>query len=179
MASRNRNVRSERHASTGRSMYIYGNTVRQAEVMPRRREEQEMPPRRKKKVSRQIQKNRNRALHVNSAYVVFITFAAVVLLAVCVWYLQLRAEITSRAENITSMQRELAEAKEENQARYNAVVDSVNLEEVRDRAMKDLGMVYASSDQIVGYQNPVSDYVKQIQDIPKSGILAQSDKVGK
>ena len=147
--------------------------------MPRRREEQEMPPRRKKKVSRQVQKNRNRALRVNSAYVAFITFAAVVLLAVCVWYLQLRAEITSRAENITAMQRELADAKEENQSRYNAVMDSVNLEEVKDRAMNKMGMVYASPEQVVGYQNPVNDYVKQIQDIPKSGILAQSDKVKK
>ena len=40
-------------------------------------------------------------------------------------------------------------------------MDSVNLEEVRDRAINDLGMGYATSDQIIEYQNPVNDYVKQ------------------
>lgn len=179
MADRSRTMQRARNASVGSGTYIYGNTVRQAEVIPKRWEEQEMPQRRKKKVSRQVQENRSRALRVNAAYVAFITFAAVTLLVVCVWYLQLRAEITSRAEHITAMQRELADAKEENQSRYNAIMDSVNLEEVKDRAMKDMGMVYASSEQIVGYQNPVNDYVKQIQNIPKSGILAQSDKVKK
>lgn len=179
MANRSRKIETARRAAAGSGAYIYGNTVQHMNAVPKRREDYEMPPRRPKKVSRQIQKNRNRALHMNSAYVFFIAVAAVMALVVCIWYLRLCSEITSRAENITALQKEPADTKEENQARYSAVVDSVNLEEVRNRAMNDLGMVYATPDQIVTYQNPVSDYVKQFQDIPKSGILAQSDKVGK
>ena len=53
--------------------------------------------------------------------------------------------------------------KEENTTRYNVVMDSVNLEEVRDRAINDLGMGYATSDQIIEYQNPVNDYVKTVR----------------
>lgn len=71
-------------------------------------------------------------------------------------------------------QQELADAKEENTTRYNVVMDSVNLEEVRDRAINDLGMGYATSDQIIEYQNPVNDYVKQYESIPKSGVLGQT-----
>ena len=154
-------------------MYIYGNTVRQAEVMPQRQEE----PRKKhkkKKLDRQNLKNRRKAMWMNPAYVMFLSIAAVAALVVCVWYLHVRAELTSRTEHITELQQELADAKEENTTRYNVVMDSVNLEEVRDRAINDLGMGYATSDQIVEYQNPVNDYVKQYESIPKSGVLGQT-----
>lgn len=173
--SANRQTAGRRSAQ---NTYVYGNTVRQAEVMPRRREYEEAPAP-QKKVSRQVQKNRKKALHMNPAYVVFLTVAACMALGVCVWYLQVRTELTSRSENITALQQELAQAKEENNTRYNAVIDSVNLEEVREKAMNELGMVYADSSQIITYQNPVNDYVKQYQQIPESGVLAQSDKAEK
>ena len=154
-------------------MYIYGNTVRQAEVMPQRQEEPRKEHK-KKKLDRQILKNRRKAMRMNPAYVMFLSIAAVAALVVCVWYLQVSAELTSRTEHITELQQELADAKEENTTRYNVVMDSVNLEEVRDRAINDLGMGYATSDQIIEYQNPVNDYVKQYESIPKSGVLGQT-----
>lgn len=176
-ARRNVNVQAAGNRA-GRNTYIYGNTVRQAEVMPRRRDWEE-EPRRQKKTSHQVRKNRKQALHMNPAYVAFLTVAAVAVLVVCVWYLQVRAELTSRSRNITALQQELAHEKEENTTRYNAIIDSVNLEDVREKAMNELGMVYANQEQIVAYQNPVNDYVKQYQGIPESGILAQSDKIEK
>ena len=154
-------------------MYIYGNSVRQAEVMPQRQEEPRKEHK-KKKLDRQILKNRRKAMRMNPAYVMFLSIAAVAALVVCVCYLQVSAELTSRTEHITELQQELADAKEENTTRYNVVMDSVNLEEVRDRAINDLGMGYATSDQIIEYQNPVNDYVKQYESIPKSGVLGQT-----
>ena len=74
------------------------------------------------------------------------------------------------------MQKELANLKEENNAKFNAVMDSVNLDEIRDRAQNQLGMVYASPEQIVEYDNPATDYVKQFEEIPDDGVLAQSGK---
>ncbi len=113
---------------------------------------------------------------MNSAYVIFLAVAAVMALIVCVNYVQLQSRITSRSKNITAMQEELAELREENNTKYNAVMDSVNLEEIRDKAQNELGMVYASPEQIVEYDNPATDYVKQYEDIPEDGVLAQSDK---
>ena len=55
-------------------------------------------------------------------------------------------------------------------------MDSVNLEEVREKAEGELGMVYASPEQIIEYEDPATDYVKQYEDIPEDGVLAQSDK---
>jgi len=40
-------------------------------------------------------------------------------------------------------------------------------------------MVYASPEQIIKYKSPTSNTVKQYEDIPKSGVLAGSDKVEK
>ena len=116
---------------------------------------------------------------MSSAYVVFLTVAALMALIVCVNYVQLQSRITSRSKNITAMQEELADMKEENNTKYNAIMDSVNLDEIRDKAQTDLGMVYASPEQVVEYDNHATDYVKQYENIPEDGVLAQSDKNSK
>lgn len=40
------------------------------------------------------------------------------------------------------------------------------MEHVKDVAMNELGMVYASKDQIVTYEENDSDYVRQYTDVP-------------
>lgn len=152
-------------------MYVYGNAVPKPAYEPERRVSKPQ-----KKVSHQVKRNRRKALRVNQGYVVFLGIAAILALIVCVNYIQLQSKLTSHSKNITAMQEELADLKEENNTRYNAVMDSVNLDEIREKAQKELGMVYASSDQVVEYQSPSSDYVKQYEDIPEDGVLAQSDK---
>lgn len=154
-------------------MYVYGNTVRKAEMpLPRRGQEFEEPVRKKKR-SPQIRRNRQQALRMNPAYVAFLTVAAVAALGVCIWYLQVRAELTSRMEHLTALQQELAEVREENTTRHNTVVDSVDLEKVRERALGELGMHYAGTDQMITYPGSSGDYVKQYEDIPKDGVLSQ------
>ena len=64
----------------------------------------------------------------------------------------------------------------QNTTKYNAVMDSVNLEEVREKAMDDLGMVYANENQVVEYDNPDGDYIKQYEQIPDEGVVASSAK---
>lgn len=155
-------------------MYVYGNAVPKPAEMPQRREKS--PERPKKRTSSQVRRNRKQALSMNSTYVIFLAVAAIMALVVCVNYVQLQSRITKRSQNITALQEELAELKEENNTKYNAVMDSVNLEEIRDKAQNELGMVYANPDQIIEYDDPATDYVKQYEDIPEDGVLAQSDK---
>jgi len=156
--------------------YVQGNTVRQAEVLPEY-PPQEREPARQKKVSRQRMRNRRKAMHMNSGYVVFLSVAAIVGLMVCIQFLQLRAEVTQRSTHITSMQKELSTLHEQNTTRYNAIMDTINLEEIKERAINELGMVYAEEGQIIEYDNPSNDYVKQYQTIPESGVLAANEKV--
>ena len=153
--------------------YMYGNVVAKPKYEPKKNRSS---VKRRKKVSRQVQKNRNRALHMNAAYVVFLAIAATIVLLLCVNYVRLQSELTKHSKNVTALQEELADLKEENTTKYNAVVDSVNLDEIREKAINQLGMTYATPDQIVEYDNPASDYVKQYENIPENGVLAQSDK---
>lgn len=156
--------------------YVYGNTIRK-ETLPKTKEH--IAPDKPRQTSRQVRKNRNKALHMSAGYVVFLAIAAIAALIVCTGYLKLQSEITSRSRNIASLQEELADLKEDNTTRYNAVLNSVNLEEIREKAINELGMVYASPEQIIKYKSPTSNTVKQYEDIPKSGVLAGSDKVEK
>lgn len=171
-SSRGRRTYSKTRNANGQ-MYVYGNVVTKPAYEPGRRAKEPEQP---KKVSRQVRKNRRKALHISPGYVIFLAVAAILALAACVNYVQLQSRITNYSKSITEMQEELADMKEENNTKYNAVMDSVNLDEIREKAQGELGMVYASSDQIVEYDNPASDYVKQYESIPEDGVIARSDK---
>ena len=108
MATTGRRPSYNRKMYSGQT-YVYGNTVRKPEVSPRRQET--FVPEKPKKVSRQVRQNRREAMHMNAAYVVFLAAAAVIALFVCVNYLQLRSELTRHSNNITVLQRELADKK--------------------------------------------------------------------
>ncbi len=153
--------------------YVYGTSARKAAV----RVQPERPVEQTKELSKQVRQNRSRALHMNKGYVVFLAIAAVVTLVACAQYLQLQSEITDRSERITSLQQELADRKEANTTKYNAIVNSINLEEVRERAMNDLGMIYAQEEQVVTYKNPANVSVRQYAEIPESGVVASSEVV--
>ena len=153
--------------------YMYGNAVPKPQMDPGRHRERS--PKRSRKLSVQTKRNRRKAQSVNKAYVMFLAVAAVVALSVCVNYIKLQSSITSRAENITALQEKLADLKESNNTKYNSIMDSVNLEDVSKKAQEELGMVPASSDEIVTYDQPATNYVDQKEEIPESGVLAQSD----
>lgn len=177
MAARTSSVRRQAYNSNRSNihqMYVYGNTVTKPAYEPKRRIEE---PEQSKPASRQVRKNRKKALHMSKGYVVFLAVMAVAALAVCVNYVQLQSQLTSRSKNITAMQEELSSMKEENNTKYNVIMDSVNLEDIRTRAMNELGMIYANKDQIVEYDNPTGDYVKKYEQIPKDGVLASSKDV--
>lgn len=153
-------------------MYVYGNVVTKPSYEPDRREGK---PQRKRRAGSRT-KSYRRAKRLNVRYLAFLTVAAVITLVACVNYVKLQSRITSRSEEIAALQQEFADIKEENNTRYHAVMDSVNLDEVKKTAEETLGMVYATADQVVEYENPSTDYVKQYENIPEDGVIAQSDK---
>ena len=157
--------------------YVYGNAVRQAEPLPKRMTEAQ--PKQRRQMSRQVAKNRHRAMSISPAYAVFLAAAAVCAVLVCMVYLSLQSEVVSRSEKVTAMQEQLADLTEANDTAYNAAADSVNLVTVRDRAMNELGMVPEAEGSVVEYDRPSGEYVKQYSDIPESGVLAKSSDASK
>ena len=163
-----RTVHTQKNRVNRQGQYVYGNVVTKPSYEPQRRTS---VPKRKKNVSRRVSQNRKKALAMNRAYVTFLAVAAIFALILCVNYVQMQSRITSHSKEVSSLQKELADLKEQNNTKYNSVMDSVNLDE--------LGMVYATSDQVIEYDRPSGDYVKQYEGIPEDGVLAQSDKNAK
>ena len=105
--------------------YVHGNVVRKdAAIVPQHERKQT-------EVSQRVRNNRSKALRMNRGYVTFLAVAAFVSLFACVQYLQLQSEITSRSKHITALQHELADKKEANTTRYNVIMNTMNLEEIR------------------------------------------------
>ena len=140
--------------------YVDGNTVRKVGADT----EREVPKR--PHTSAATRKNRARALQMNMSYVLFLTVAAVVSVMVCINYLKLQSQNTTYQKSATALETQLSELKLENDSTYNRIVSSVDLEWVKDVAMNEMGMVYASDRQVRTYDSAQNDYVRQYQEIP-------------
>jgi cell division protein FtsL len=147
------------------STYQYGNTVRQLQAAPNPYVTPEVD---KPRLSNSTRKNREKALNMNLGYVMFLAIAAIVTLVVCVSYLKFQAEMTQKIKSISSLEKEVADLRSDNDETYNRINNSIDLEHIKQVALEEIGMVYASEDQVVLYDNEESDYVRQYSDIPKA-----------
>lgn len=147
------------------SAYQYGNVVRQLQVVPNPYDNSKID---KPRLSNSTRKNREKALNMNLGYVMFLAVAVVVTLMVCISYLKLQAEMTHRVKNISSLEKEVADLRSDNDETYNRITNSIDLEHIKQVALEEIGMVYASESQVVLYENQESDYVRQYSDIPKA-----------
>lgn len=145
--------RGTRAREEGR-LYVYGNT---AQVLQRQLEEAPA-----KKPSVEVQKNREKARHMNAGYMLFLGAALVASAYILVNYLQLQAELTSLTKSVAAKTSTLINMKEDNEEEYNRIVRSIDLEEIRRVAIGELGMVYAEEGQIVVYEGEQYDYMRQV-----------------
>lgn len=146
-----RDYENRRYQSTP---YIRGNVVVKPDYDTREIE--------RRRRSRQTSgKARAKESMITGKFMILLTAACIAVVAVCIIQLNLRARISVQSREITSLESSLASLKEENDTRYNRIYESINLEEVRNRAVNELGMTYASESQIVYYSQPQADYMTQ------------------
>ena len=137
---------------------IEGNTVRTVNVVPEIRE---------REIRRtQIEAVRERTLSMDLRYVLFLTAAAIAVVTICVYFLKLQATSTQLQKRTVSLQTTLKDLKMENDIVYSEILSGIDLEYVREKAMKELGMSYPDQSQITYYDAASSDYVKQFEEIP-------------
>lgn len=156
------NDRTARRDGSYVTTYIDGNVVRHIRTAPRQRQ-QSAPG----TLSRQARRNREKALHMSVTYVVFLTAAAVAAVFLCVQYLQLQAQGTSYRNDIARLENELNVMQQANDAAYEEAISSVNMEQIKEIAIHQLGMVYADQGQIIRYSRQNGDYIRQYSEIPQ------------
>jgi cell division protein FtsB len=98
-------------------------------------------------------------------YVFFLTLAIALTGIGCLQYLKLQSEITNSIKRISVLESQLNNIKAENDDTESRIKGTVGLEEIKKRAMNELGMQYATPEQIVKYESDDTDYVRQYIDI--------------
>lgn len=140
---------------------VQGNVVRQFQTVPNRIDRENGPvevPRRSRKPERNT---------LSIPYCMFLAVACVLTLSLGAYYLEQQAMATSSQKKIASLESELAEIKKANADELNRIETSVNLEEIRDIAINELGMVYATAENVVLYKNTHQNYVSQYEEVPQ------------
>ena len=140
---------------------VQGNVVRNLQAVPERRQGETGPvevPRRSRKQVRNT---------LSIPYCIFLAVACVLTLTLGAYYLEQQALATSSQKKIASLESQLAELRKTNADELNRIETSVNLEEIREIAMNELGMVYATEENVVLYENTRQNYVSQYNDIPQ------------
>lgn len=142
---------------------IHGNTVRAGQGGAQRYRLEAAPA---PKLSHTTRKNRDKARHMNMGYVLFLSMALLFSGIILSNYLGLQADITNSIANIADLKQELNNLRMANDDEYNRIANSIDLEEIRQIAIQELGMIYAQEGQIVDYAGSRDDYVRQIAAIP-------------
>ena len=185
MERTNRAVTSRKNrtnARNARGMYVDGNAVRRLQEVPARpyqapgvqtarRVRENMPERpaaQPRQLSREAQRNREKAKSMGRGFVVFLAVVSVAVLFCCVNYLQLKSELTGKIKTVASLETELSQIKEDNNAYESQVTSDVDLNTIKKLAIGRLGMNYPKDDQKMTYTMPSNSYVRQYQEVPES-----------
>lgn len=174
--------RNLNNARVNRGMYVEGSAARRLAEVPERREypvsprqnrvrrEAEVPvlEKPKRQLSKEAQRNREKAMGMSKGFVMFLVAVSVAVLFSSVYYLQYKSDITRRMRTVASLEAELAQLKEDNDAYYSQVTSNVDLNQIKTIAIGRLGMRYPSDEQTVTYKTEGNSYVRQYQDVPDS-----------
>ncbi|MCI9446994.1 MAG: hypothetical protein HFH36_06300 [Lachnospiraceae bacterium] len=159
--------------------YIDGNTARELAMQAEQRkeqihqeyvewqEEEQEQRKRQRQVRAAAQKNRDRALSISPGYVLFIAVTMAVMGAVFACYLQLQSDLNKNVRSVAALESELLDLKDDNDAVQKKISNSIDMENVRQQAMDELGMVYPQEDQIEYFEVENDDYMNQYEDIPE------------
>lgn len=144
--------------ATQKITYLYGSAAPKLEPTPQRRPgreaERRTAPQRKQKVQA-------KPYPVNMPLLVLSIVAFVALGAMMIQYIRLNSEITAITAANTKLESQISDLRAENDEYYGRIMNSVDLEKVREVAIMDLGMVYASEGQVITYDSHMDDYVEQ------------------
>ena len=120
---------------------------------------------RNRRVDSNRKRKNNRVRFVGGRYIIFLTIICIATFMLCVYYLQQKSALTTKYENMATLQAKYNTLKNDNDARYNQVISSITLEEVKNVAINRLGMHYPDSDHMKYYTLTDDSYVRQYTDV--------------
>ncbi len=153
--------------------YQDGNTVRKAQIqlsparsLPNRKlreQERRIAAKRQQKAADQANA---KELKTNRRLTGIMILGVVCIGILLVAYVSLQTGVSTKMNNIANLETELSDLKADNKAAESRIATSTNLTDIKNKAINELGMVYATSSQIVYYSVDSEDYMSQYYDIP-------------
>lgn len=157
-----------------RTSYVDGNTVRKLSAVPDRREPIQAPmpgrqtlPERRQVPERQERRAPRMVSGINMASMLVLTIAIIATFYFCVEYLMLRYDVSAMEKEIVSLEHNLTTMKNENDAAYEQINSTYDLDYIYQVAVGELGMVYPNKNTVITYQSKDEGYVRQYKDIPE------------
>lgn len=156
--------------------YIDGNAARELQEQRReqvhqqyvQKQEEDRELRRRQRQARvAAQRNKERALQISPGYVLFLTLTMAMMVALFGCYLELQSDLNKRIQNVATLETELLNLRNDNDAQQKKISNSVDLDNIRQKAMNELGMVYPQKEQIEYFQVDNDDYMNQYENIPE------------
>jgi len=123
---------------------------------------------REEEASSRIVRNREKARAVNLGFVIFLAFISIATVFMCVRYLRLKATITSQISANEKLESTLRQTRSENDALLENVNNALDWNYIKDVAINEMGMKYATEDQIVWYNTEESSYMRQYAEVPSA-----------
>ena len=150
-----------RNGYANRQMYVQGNLATKEDLI--REMNRPFVP-----VDARVARNRARAKKMSLSYVMFLAAAMFVLCLMLASYLNTKAELTISTKRVAALEQELNNLRLANDEELERIEGSVNLEEIKQIAVEELGMSYAKAGQVVTISDEGSDYVRQLKALPKN-----------
>ncbi len=151
--------RKRRIKRTNSQLYVYGNTAHKLNEVPQREDRQG----RKQKRNTLQKPLPNR---MNLSYVLFLSIVTVAMFYIWSSYIHIQTEVDERLRNISSIEAQIESLKQTNDTEYARINSSIDLDEIRRIAIEELGMVYASKEQVKNYEDTENEYMKQYEELP-------------
>ena len=162
MASQNRATTTKRTENRTKQniSYLHGSAAPKYEPTPQRTPQRDT----RKKVAPNTHKKTKVQAKPSPVNVplLILTLAAIALGGtLMIHYISLNSEKTVLTQSIEQLESQISDLKGENDEYYGRIMSNVDLDHVREVAIMDLGMVYASEGQIITYDSKIDDYVEQ------------------
>ena len=104
---------------------------------------------------------------MSRGYVVFLTICVMAIAGSAVSLVKMQSSVTQRMKDVAAIESQITSLRTENDAKYKEISTSIDLNYIKDVAMNQLGMKYATPEQVVYYSVENTNYMDQYSDIPQ------------
>ena len=139
--------------------------------------ERQQKANRKRTSAATISRNRQNATQMQRGFVVFLMIASIAVLFSCIHYLQLKSELTYKMQTVANLESELEELRNYNDAYENEVLNSVDLEEIKQKAIGTWYLRLLSNSAERFNRTPDAEQVQEY-DANSKGYMRQYQIVG-